>query len=107
MRSTYKNVTKKQLSNIRRDLRFVGRNLKLHVVGPYAIAEYETEHPRSVISVDRWRKNFQAYVDGVDTSATWSSLDLALAHAIAFRHDGPNTRAGIYFVKGVQNEKTR
>jgi|SRR5271155_2131565 len=73
-----------------------------HVVGPYFILEYLT---KNVASREIKFRVYIATGEGqgyYDTKADFSSLDQALAHAIAFRAEGPGTRADVYFIRGLR-----
>lgn len=77
-----------------------GRVLQIHEVGPYAIVEYDDEaHPGSL--------HFHIYVDGRDTSHSAPSLDAALAAAIAYRREGANSRAAMYFMRMLAEPERR
>lgn len=78
-----------------------GTILDTHVVGPYMVFEYR----ESKTFGDERRVSFQPYVrDGSkwqDTRSSFSTLDEALATAIAYRIEGPNTHAAGYFIRGL------
>jgi transcriptional regulator with XRE-family HTH domain len=44
---------------------------------------------------------YQAYVDGRNTSHSFSTLDEAVVFAVAYRAEGPNTQAATYFMKMI------
>jgi hypothetical protein len=49
------------------------------------------------------RENVYAvFVNGKNTQNVYPTMDEALAFAIAYRNDGINTRAHIYFIKSIQ-----
>lgn len=49
--------------------------------------------------VDETSVSFHGYLNGRDVSQGWPSLDEALAGLIAIKHEGPNSRAGDYFMR--------
>ena len=60
-----------------------GEIVAWHEIGPYAILEYlDKEEPISR------RRLFHTWIDGRDQNSSFLSLDAALAHCIAVRHDG-------------------
>lgn len=75
-----------------------------HEVGPYMVVEY---HPRKTKGcevtreIDHDQTMYHPYVDGRDTSNSFSSLEEALAFSIAYRKEGGNTRAHTYFIRGL------
>lgn len=79
-----------------------GMLLKIHTIGEYSIVEY---HPRVVEgctvtqAINFSEKNFSCYINGKPCSMSCLSLDAALAHCIAEKHDGINTRADMYFLR--------
>lgn len=44
---------------------------------------------------------FRVFVDGEDTEWTLPDLDSALAYGLAYRYDGPDTDADIYFMRMI------
>lgn len=81
-----------------------GRVITRHVVGPYEIVEYAVRadnhptHPRQETGAIA----FHPYINGEDSCQGYDSLDAALAGAIAYRNEGCNHRADIYFIKAIQ-----
>jgi hypothetical protein len=79
-------------NSIKRQLSWLGKVTEVHVFGKYQIAEYrETEDDSKV--------HYHPYVDGCDTSHSFGTLEEAAAFAIAYKAEGPNTKAAGYFVK--------
>jgi len=81
-------------------VRWLGVPIKVHEVGEYAFVEYQDQvisDPQPTPSMIR----FSVFVDGESTSRSCNSLDEALVFAIACKHDGLNTRAHIYFLRGI------
>lgn len=68
---------------------------QVHKVGSYQIVEYRED--------EVWDSHgmmlFHPYIDGRDTCHDYHSLDAALIGVIAYRADGPNTRADRYICK--------
>lgn len=83
-----------------------------HRVGEYVIAESWRDHEvysgkKGVLPPDESVVAFHPYVDDMDTGHSFSSLDAALVHCVAFKHDpaGPNTRADLYFMRMIGAKK--
>ena len=66
-------------------------------VGPYDILRYRAA-PDGYLS-------FHVFVNGEDTNHSFNSLDEALAGAIAYRAEGPNCQAGMYFIRSLRHEE--
>ena len=82
------------------DCGWLGPVIGIHTIGPYDIVEYW--HQPSSNSPDRnTYRNFSLFIDGKKTGCSFDSLDEALAGGIARRHDGINTRADGYFIRGI------
>lgn len=80
-----------------------GQVIKIHEVGEYAIVEY---HPWKVEGItglvgeaDYDEVMYHYYVSTRDTCHSTNSLDSALAGSIAYKHEGPNSRAADYFIR--------
>lgn len=87
-----------------------GSIIEIMDIGPYTIASY---HPHKndngrissqIIDVDRTQ--FHGWVDGENSHRAWLSLDEALVGLIAYRAEGPNSRAADYFKKMIANEES-
>jgi hypothetical protein len=77
---------------------------QVHQVGPYQIVEFRED--RSTMAgpnahEDHGRTMYASFVDGRRTAHSHYTLDEALAFAIAYRHEGINTRAGDYFIRMI------
>jgi hypothetical protein len=80
-------------------------------IGRYTICRYEHDRPCVIASEGRELSprqlnkrdplRYHTWVGGEDTNHGHSSLDEALAHCIAYEHDGINTRADRYFLKAI------
>lgn len=68
-----------------------GKIEDVHTVGDYQIIEYTSKSDK--------RRSFHVYLNFRDTNVSYSSLDEALAGAIAYKYEGPNSRAAMYFVR--------
>lgn len=74
----------------------------IHQVGPYTIVEYRRDNSNTTsadpdgLAASHDQTHFHPYIDGKDTAQSFLSLDQALIGAIAYRHEGPNTRAPGY-----------
>lgn len=87
-----------------------GTVCKIHEIGPYAIIEYnpwlETREGSSrvgVVDPDNTHHLFFCYADGRSIGQATGTLEAALAHCIAYKHDqrGPNSQAAFYFCKMI------
>jgi len=82
-----------------------GLLLKIHEVGPYVIVKYHPWKSKGV-SVLTGYPDYDRTSYHVDEGGRggYSSddLDVALAHAIAVRSDGINTRADRYFIRSIK-----
>ena len=86
-----------------RELFTWGGVIAFHDVGPYTIVEY---YPWVVEGVavrtgtpDYDRRSYHGYICGKSTSRSWPTLDAALAGLVAYRQEGPNSRAATYFIR--------
>lgn len=71
-----------------------GLIIKIHKIGDYQIIEY-TE-------VETEKTYYKPLVNNNDTHHSFQSLDRALIHAVAYKYDGVNTRADIYYAKMLE-----
>jgi hypothetical protein len=75
-----------------------------HQIGNYTILEFledTSTYNDPVAWARHGRTLYHVYVDGKNTSVSALSLDAALAGAIAYRREGPNSHAGDYFMRMV------
>lgn len=99
-----KMIPRLSLSQARKDNGWLGDIIAVHTVGEYDIVEYL--HKPAGNSEDKTRKlHFTPYINGDRTSHSFMSLDAALVGAIAYKHEGPNTRADGYFMRAIGAEK--
>lgn len=81
-----------------------GPIIEQHQIGPYTILEY-LEDTSTYDNASAWERHgrtlYHIYVDGKNTAVSATSLDSALAGAIAYRRDGANSHAGDYFMRMV------
>jgi len=81
-----------------------GRAMRRHDIGEYTIIEY---HPHlyknhtSTGEIDSTTTMFSCYIDNRHMGRSAESLDAALVHCIAHKHDGLNTHADRYFMKMI------
>lgn len=74
----------------------------IHRVGEYEIVEYDPRKASNVTDEEfDPSPSFHPFIDGVDTCRSYKSLDAALVGVIARKHDGINTRADVYFLRGI------
>lgn len=84
-----------------------GEVVAVHDIGPYSLVEFHPhvfEDGRGTDKVDYDATEFHGYVNGESISQSFGSLDAAMAGVIAYRNDGPNSRAGTYFIKMIGGE---
>ncbi len=75
---------------------WLGPVQKIHEVGEYAFVEYQ-----------RQRKTyFSIFINGEGIGQGANSLDAAMATAIAYKYDGPNSQAAPFFMRMVGADKT-
>ena len=86
------------LEKIRNGAPFVWGTMigELMEIGPYVILQFYRRPEKDIC--------YHGWVDGKDTSHSWNSLDAALAGCIAYKREGPNCRAGDYFMKMLRDE---
>jgi hypothetical protein len=87
-----------------------GDVIALHDIGPYDIVEYAARETNSVGFKASTVVRFHPYIQGWDTSHSYSTLDDALLACVALRHDGINTQAPQLFSRSLgisehQNEQ--
>lgn len=76
-----------------------GKIIHIYYVGhEYTIVEY---HPRGILSVPI---EYHGYINDKDTNRSWDSLDAAIVGCIARKHEGPNHRADVYFMRMIREE---
>jgi len=81
-----------------------GELIQLHEIGKYTFGEY---HPwkRDGITVLTGEAdtitNFHVWINGWDSARSYSSLEAAMAGAIAYAFDGANSQAGVFFCRMV------
>jgi hypothetical protein len=81
----------------------------VHVVGDYQVVEYyprKSEKNRISQDIDYSKTLFNPYIDWEDTNHGYGSLDEALVGVIAYRAEGPNGQADMYFCKMVGIDTT-
>lgn len=89
---------------------WLGPIVRSHKIGEYQFIEYrETDFGIASKTYGRLtgNTNFSCYINGLGTSQSAESLDAALAHVIAYKHDGCNSRAAGYFMKMIANEEAK
>jgi hypothetical protein len=79
---------------------WLGQIIKIHVIGPYDIVEM-WQKPASNNKDKNTYKSFSICIDGKNKGRGYDTLDAALAGCIAIRHDGDNTKADEYFIRGI------
>ena len=86
-----------------------GEVLTLYEVGEYDIVEYYPWEVEGNIvlsgKADYNKLRYHYYVGGRDTSHSTDTLDAALAGAIAYKHEGASSPAGVYFIRMLKEGK--
>lgn len=85
-----------------------GEAISWHTIGPYEFLAFHPNKYRQGVctnEVNRSVIDWHAWVSTQDTCHSCGSLDAALAHAIAYRAEGPNTRADTYFLRAIGRER--
>jgi len=80
-----------------------GKLIKIHEIGPYAIGEY-VHWENSELEETHDEKSYHIWVDGKDTCRGASSLESAIVQAIAYKFDGNNSQAGLFFMRMISKE---
>lgn len=75
---------------------WLGPITKIHEIGEYAFVEYN--------DAEDGEQRYSIFVNGENTNNSTNSLDHAMVLAIAYKHDGCNTRADSYFMKMINND---
>lgn len=82
-----------------------GELVEIHTVGEYAIVEcipWASRGARVLTGTpDFSRRSFHSYIGGKCTAHSSSTLDSALVDCITIKHEGPNSQAGLYFLRGI------
>lgn len=85
-----------------------GYLLAIHEIGEYYIVEYHpwevSEHRVLVGSANENETLYSGYFNGRSIGQSFESLDAALAGCIAYKHEGANHRADLYFMKMLAKE---
>ena len=83
--------------------RFAWGNIKkIWEIGSYAIGEYNEDCLGKLT-----RTFYHVWIDGKDESISADTLEGALATAMAHKHDGINSQAGMFFTRmiGIKEEQ--
>ena len=82
-----------------------GESIRLHEVGPYSILEFHPwktmDSTSRIDQTDTHITHFHGWINCKDTNMAFNTLDDALAGLIAYRHNGPYSTAGHYFMQGL------
>ena len=82
-----------------------GYLLAIHEIGEYSIVEYHPWENRGLVGcVNQTEKRYSGYLNGRSIGQSFESLDAALAGCIAYKHEGANHRADLYFMKMLAKE---
>lgn len=80
-----------------------GEPIEFHQVGEYGILEYHPWRSRDDSrGPDREKRQFHVWIGQSNTCHSEATLDAALALAIACKHEGPNAKAHIYFMRSLR-----
>ena len=84
-----------------------GPIVALHQIGDIAILEHQKRVYRDNVGTSEYDgTEFHLYVKNEDTSHGATTLDSAIAQALSYKYEGPNGRAGHYFMKMLQQGLT-
>lgn len=79
-----------------------GKVKAVHVIGDYQIVEY---HPRNCgrgnRGIDYETTHFHPYIDWIDTNRSYTTLEEAMVGMVAYRFDGNNSQAAMYFSRMI------
>lgn len=73
-----------------------GQIIKIMDIGSYTVASFWY---RATDTTER--EMFHGWINGVDCGHSWDSLEAAIVGLIAYKNDGPNSRAGEYFMRMI------
>lgn len=82
-----------------------GELIKIHEFFDYAIVEFHPFVFNGPIGTDKINYNktdYSIYVCGEGIGHSSDTADAAIAEAIAYKYDGCNTQAGIFFMKMIR-----
>lgn len=111
MREPYRDYSTCELKVIRaHPNRFCwGQIVAWHEAGPYLIVEY---HPWKVDGCtvltgmpNLEKTQFKPYADGTEVHSSWNTLEAALVHAMAYKHDNDSTGMSVQYVLRLLNIK--
>lgn len=88
-----------------KDCGWLGPIIAIHTIGQYDIVEHWHE-PASNSDDRNTYRAFSPFIDGKSIANFYYSMDAALVGAIAWCYDGANTRADLYFLRGIGAEPT-
>lgn len=88
--------TKLSISEIRDDLKWLGNVEEVYNIGDYQIAKY--------ISKDDKKERYHPYYKGKSYSTSYNSVEEAMVGVVAYRFDGLNTKADVYFIRAINFE---
>ena len=73
----------------------------------YTVVEYHPFVFDGAIGTNKidTKLKYHIYIDGKDCSRSYEDFDSAIAGCLAYKYDGCNTRADIYFMKMIKEEK--
>lgn len=81
-----------------------GEAVSIHSIGEYDVVEYhphEYKNNSATGRINYGQKEYSCYLNKKHLGRSAESLDAALAHCIASKHDGVNTYAGMYFMRMI------
>jgi len=95
----------KQLTSheIATDIKWLGVLNKVHNVGDYQFVEYKEKDFNNNKITDRLL--YTSYYKGESLSRSYDSLEACMVGTIAIVKEGPNSRAGEYFMRMINSEK--
>lgn len=76
-----------------------GKVIKTHTIGEFQIIEYE-----AIFNGKNEGIRFHPYINFNDTNYSYYTLDEAIIGVIAYKHDGYNSQAAMFFTKMIGTE---
>jgi len=86
-----------------------GPIVKVHEVGVYQFVEFLRDYSRTSstrdLSEEHGKPAFSVYIRGRDTHVSADTIEEAMAIAMSYRFDGPNSQAAHFFMKMIGYEE--
>lgn len=99
-----KSPRQKAIEEMIDSIKWLGKFVKTHEIGDYIILEYKpTKYEGCAPLKGQYEdeSRFCPFVNCKSTNCTYSTLEMAIVSAIAYKFDGANSRAAEYFMKSI------